>query len=109
MNELIVDVRYGLRQLRQSPAFAAIAVLTLALAIGANTAIFSVVNGLLLRSIAVSEPHRLVSISSDFAVSRGFKAGLGWNLPMWEALRGRADAFGGAFAWSSIRANLAEG
>jgi predicted permease len=109
MNELIIDVRYGLRQLRQSPAFTTIAVLTLALAIGANTAIFGVVNGLLLRSIAVSEPHRLVSISSDFAVSRGFKAGLGWNLPMWQALRDRADAFGGAFAWASIRANRAEG
>jgi predicted permease len=103
------DLRQAIRMLRGAPGFAAIAILTLALAIGANTAIFSVVNGLLLRSLAVSEPQRLATISSDFAISRGFKAGLGWSRPMWDYLAERADAFGGAFVWSPERFNLVQG
>jgi putative ABC transport system permease protein len=62
ISELGQDIRYGLRQLQRNPGFTAVAVLMLALGIGANTAIFSVVNGLFLRGLAVRSPGELVSM-----------------------------------------------
>ena len=65
------DFRLAIRALRASPIVSLVAVLSLALGIGANTAIFSLVNGLLLRALAVAEPQRLVTISSDRAIQLG--------------------------------------
>ena len=96
MGDLLQDTRYGLRMLRKNPGFTAIAVLTLALGIGANTAIFSVLYGVLLKPLPYSDPDRIVSIWQATPAS-GFLQ-LGMSEPQFLSLRNEGqyfDAVGG--------------
>src|SRR5215475_13484600 len=62
MADLIQDIRFSLRSLRQRPGFTAVIVITIALGVGANTAIFSVISGVLLRSLSYREPNRIMFV-----------------------------------------------
>ena len=66
MGNLLQDVRYGFRNLRRNRGFVVVALLTLALGIGANTTIFSVINSTLLKSVAFPQPERLVLVWETF-------------------------------------------
>jgi len=91
MGTLLQDVRYGLRMLVKKPAFTIVAVLTLALGVGANTAIFSIVNAVLLRSLPFSNPERLVKIVAN---NKGVGAqDIGFSVPELDDLRTRAGVF----------------
>jgi len=92
------DLRYAWRGLLQRPAFAAVAVLSLALGIGANTALFSIVDSLIRRSLPVREPERLVLLEGP------------WTNPIWEQIRERQhEILDGAAAWSGTEFDLAAG
>jgi hypothetical protein len=61
----------------------------------------------LLRTLPVREPERLVTVSTDFALTHGYRNGIGWNYEMWRRFESQAPAFDGAFAWTWAGFNLA--
>ncbi len=112
LDRLVQDVRYAARVLRRAPAFTIVAIGSLALGIGANAAIFQVINAVKLRSLPVDRPHDLVEISPvNMDGVRGSIAS--WRAtitnPIWEQLRDRRDPFSGLFAWGAASFDLASG
>jgi predicted permease len=102
-DDVLQDVRYAIRALRSSPGFSAIAILSLALGIGANTAIFSLINAVILKTLPVNHPEQLIQL-----VMKN-ENGTTFTNPIWEQVRDRQDVFSGAFAYSPIQLNLAGG
>jgi predicted permease len=95
----VQDLRDAFRALRATPGISLIAMLSLALGVGANTAIFSIVDSLLLRSLPVHQPERLVLLDDG-----------SWTNPIWEEIRDRhASHFGGVASWSTQQFDLAQG
>jgi hypothetical protein len=95
-DEMFQDLRYGARTLLKDKAFTTIAVLTLALGIAANTAIFSLVDVVLIKSLPVKDPERLVAL--DSFNQRGEQRN--FSHPLFEQLRARTTVFSGIFAAS---------
>ncbi len=105
------DLRHALRSLRLNPGFATIAILSLALGIGANTAIFQLLDAVTLRSLPVKDPDQLMLIRVPNAKGRtGSARGNApfFSHPIWEQVRDQQQVFSGLAAWNSIGFNMAE-
>src|SRR5512135_1872502 len=111
MDTLWLDVRYALRRLARSPGFTAVAVLTLALGIGANNAIFTVVNGVLLHQVAVEAPDRIVTVFTSDERQRGsvFSSVLPVSEPNFEDFRDQNTVFSGLVATQGAGMTLGSG
>ncbi|HEX8145947.1 MAG TPA: ABC transporter permease [Pyrinomonadaceae bacterium] len=112
MRNIFRDLLYGFRMLRKSPAFTVVAVLTLALGVGANTAIFQLIDAVRLRALPVEDPQELVGVQlADTSKARGaFTSGYPIvTNAIWEQVRDRQEAFDGLFAWGADTLNLSRG
>jgi len=106
MRTILQDIRFALRGLAKAPVFTAVAVLSLALGIGANTAIFSLLDQLLLRLLPIRNPGEIVQMAA-----RGSHYGSNWGLnsmsyPMYRDFRDKAQAFDGIVARKSVTTSL---
>ena len=108
---MIQDLRFGVRMLLKNKGFTTIAILSLALGIGANTAIFQLLDAVRLRTLPVRAPQELFEVR--MANMDGARGGV-WRepsvtFPIWEQIRDRQQAFSGIFAWGTDTVNLAPG
>src|SRR5215204_5283323 len=111
---MIQDLRFGVRMLLKNPAFTAVAVLSLALGIGANTAIFQLLNAVRLKNLPVRNPHELAQVQmrpGDVELTRGSKFTRYPSLtnPLWEQVRDHQQGFSSIAAWGTGSFNLAQG
>jgi len=110
-DEMFQDLRFSVRMLLKNKSFTAVAVLSLALGIGANTAIFQLLDAVRLRTLPVRAPQELAEVrKSDM---RGWRGGIARSPsltnPIWEQIRDRQEAFSGIFAWGTDNVNLTPG
>jgi len=107
MDSLLRDLRYGFRRVIAAPGFTATAILTLALGIGANIAIFTIVNAVLIRPLPFPNPYRLVRIAADARATNGRNIGI--SQPELDDLRDRAGIFDGVTALWPVSASFVGG
>ena len=101
LDSIAQDIRYGVRSLAGSPAFTITAILSLTLGIGANTAIFSLLNAIMLRTLPVKDPQQLVNIQQGSSPS--------FTNPLWEQIRDHPYPFDGALAYGTSQFDLSNG
>jgi ABC-type antimicrobial peptide transport system permease subunit len=100
MDRLLQDVRFGFRMLIKNPGFALVAIISLALGIGANAAIFSLMDKLLLRQLPVEHPEQLVTVASGGDTS--------FSYPLYAGYRERNDVFSGLIAYAETPFSLSD-
>ena len=103
------DLRLAARALRATPLVTAVVIGSLALAIGANTAVFSLVNSLLLRALPVREPDRLVHVTDSVLNDGGVTRVRAWSYPQWDQIHRKPQLFESTAAWSFVQFNRASG
>jgi len=101
IESVMQDIRYGIRSLASSPAFTITAIVSLTLGIGANTAIFSLLNAIMLRTLPVKDPSQLVTVRIN-----GHPI---FTNPLWEQIRDRQTPFDGALAYGESQFDLSPG
>ncbi|HYA97572.1 MAG TPA: ABC transporter permease, partial [Methylomirabilota bacterium] len=112
MSTVSQDVYYAFRRLRKSPLFTTMCVLTLALGIGANAAIFQLIDAVRLRTLPVKDPHTLaiVHLNMNHWGSGSFYGPYsGFTFPLWQQIRQRQEVFSSIAVWGSEQVNLASG
>jgi len=101
------DLLYAFRQLLKNPGFTAVAVLTLALGIGANTAIFSLLDAVLLKTLPIKHPELLVAVSPSAPGQPG--RGIPFSYPVFREFRDKNAVFAGMFAYSELPMSMSGG
>ena len=112
VENVVHDLRYALRLVRRSPGFTAVAVVSLTLGIGANTAMFQLLDAIGLRTLPVERPRELAEVhiasgNGGFGLSENSNSQM--TNPLWEAVRDRQEAFSGIFAWGDTNALVGRG
>jgi predicted permease len=107
MQTLLQDLRYGLRMMAKNPGFTAVVILTLALGIGANTAIFSMVNAVLLMNLPVQKPGELVVVK--YSDPQSGQLNEDFSYPMYQAIRDKNKSFSGVLTRSGLDLNVGYG